>query len=218
MSTLGADQFDDQVDKDRLEKESFFNWYYWGLNLGSFLSFTFISHVCQYGVGRVSDYNTKHYSFFLGFLLASMSISLALFVFLAGSSKYKRSERPTGSELATCINIISEALGKFLREGRTNVDNGSGARHFLDRAKISFTGSYSTAQVEAVKEVLELGPVLVALVPFWCVYNQMYTSFQNQACQMDLRISNAFHVPIAGTVHTRVFFHFMWRGCCYVVS
>ena len=27
VSTLGADQFDDRYSKDRLEKESFFNWF-----------------------------------------------------------------------------------------------------------------------------------------------------------------------------------------------
>jgi hypothetical protein len=44
---------------------------------------------------------------------------------------------------------------------------------------------------------LELTPYLIALIPYWCVNTQMYTTFQNQACQMDLNIGN-YEIPISG--------------------
>ena len=34
VSTMGADQFDEKYAQDRVEKESFFNWFYWAINLG----------------------------------------------------------------------------------------------------------------------------------------------------------------------------------------
>ena len=50
VSTMGADQFDDKFEQDRKEKESFFNWFYWSINLGAFISYTSITYVCQYGI------------------------------------------------------------------------------------------------------------------------------------------------------------------------
>ncbi len=35
MSTFGADQFDEDDPRDRKEKSSFFNWFYWSINIGA---------------------------------------------------------------------------------------------------------------------------------------------------------------------------------------
>ena len=35
MSTFGADQFDEDDPRDRREKASFFNWFYWSINIGA---------------------------------------------------------------------------------------------------------------------------------------------------------------------------------------
>lgn len=47
VSTMGADQFDDRYSKDRRDKESFFNWFYWSINLGSLISYTVVAYICQ---------------------------------------------------------------------------------------------------------------------------------------------------------------------------
>lgn len=38
MSAFGADQFDMRFPQDRAEKNSFFNWFYFAINLGSLLA------------------------------------------------------------------------------------------------------------------------------------------------------------------------------------
>jgi peptide/histidine transporter 3/4 len=194
VCTLGADQFDDKYSRDRMEKKSYFNWYYWFINLGSFIALIFIGHVCQNGLpGHSSDSK----DFFYGFLFAAGSMSCALLVFVSGTMRYRYDDQVNGSELNTAMSIIAESCMKYFKEGKEHVGLGSGARHFLDRSKVDFSGSFASEQVEGVKEVLELTPYLIALIPYWCVNTQMYTTFQNQACQMDLNIGN-YEIPISG--------------------
>jgi dipeptide/tripeptide permease len=40
VSAFGADQFDDSDPRDRREKTSFFNWFYFSINIGSLLAVT----------------------------------------------------------------------------------------------------------------------------------------------------------------------------------
>jgi hypothetical protein len=52
-------------------------------------------------------------------------------------------------------------------------------------------GTYSKAQVEGVKLVTRLTPFLAVMVPFWGIYSQMSTAFQNQ-----VRIVNSGYVGV----------------------
>ena len=42
VSAFGADQFDDKVKRERLDKQSFFNWFYFFINVGSLIACTLI--------------------------------------------------------------------------------------------------------------------------------------------------------------------------------
>jgi peptide/histidine transporter 3/4 len=66
VSTMGADQFDDRYSKDRREKESFFNWFYWSINLGAGISYTLVSYICQYGL---PDLGGQNWGFFVGYMI-----------------------------------------------------------------------------------------------------------------------------------------------------
>jgi hypothetical protein len=55
-----------------------------------------------------------------------------------------------------------------------------GTGHILDRAKQSLGGSYRDQHVEGVKLVWRLTPFLLVMVPYWGIYSQMSTAFQNQ--------------------------------------
>ncbi|CAM9506803.1 unnamed protein product [Chrysoparadoxa australica] len=50
VSTFGAEQFDMQHPQDVREKDSFFSYFYWSINLGALTSYIFIGYVCQYGL------------------------------------------------------------------------------------------------------------------------------------------------------------------------
>ncbi len=45
--------------------------------------------------------------------------------------------------------------------------------------------------------ITRLTPFLVAMVPYWGIYAQMTTAFQNQGCQMDLTLSDGFQIPVS---------------------
>lgn len=81
----------------------------------------------------------------------------------------------------------------------TNRKAATGTKHLLDKARATFggtrpagyapavhpdnidgTGSHSKAQVEGVKLVTRLTPFLAMMIPFWGIYSQMSTAFQNQ--------------------------------------
>jgi hypothetical protein len=69
-------------------------------------------------------------------------------------------------------------------------------QHLLDKAKSSNGGSYSHLQVEGVKLVTRLTPFLLVMIPFWGIYNQTSTAFQNQGCQMNLLVGS-LEIPVS---------------------
>lgn len=78
----------------------------------------------------------------------------------------------------------------------TNRAAQTGTPHRLDRAKTQHGGSYSELQVEGVKLVTRLMPYLALVVPFWGIYSQMSTAFQNQGCQMNLELAGT-EIPVS---------------------
>lgn len=45
VSTFGADQFNEQDEKERKEKDSFFNWFYFSINVGALIASTVIVYI-----------------------------------------------------------------------------------------------------------------------------------------------------------------------------
>ena len=71
VSTMGADQFDLRYSRDRKEKESFFNWFYWSINLGSMISYTVVAYICQYGI---PDLGGQKWGFFVGYTIPAIAM------------------------------------------------------------------------------------------------------------------------------------------------
>ena len=62
--------------QDRKEKDSFFNWFYFAINLGSFLAVTTLVYI------------QESVSWTIGFAIPAAAMLLAVVTFVAGSSKY----------------------------------------------------------------------------------------------------------------------------------
>eukprot|EP00602_Paraphysomonas_sp_CaronLab_P012061 CAMPEP_0185040878 /NCGR_PEP_ID=MMETSP1103-20130426/39487_1 /TAXON_ID=36769 /ORGANISM="Paraphysomonas bandaiensis, Strain Caron Lab Isolate" /LENGTH=538 /DNA_ID=CAMNT_0027580373 /DNA_START=191 /DNA_END=1807 /DNA_ORIENTATION=+ len=183
VSTMGADQFDEKYEQDKIEKESFFNWFYWSINLGAGISYTVVSYICQYGIPALGG---EDWGFFVGYMIPCIMMGLAVLIFLAGTTKYTVPP-PGGSVIASTLSIYREAIWTN-RTAQTS--------RVLDRASRKYGGSYDQATVESVKLVTRLLPFLGVLVPFWGIYSQMSTAFQNQGCQMNLDMGKG-HVPVS---------------------
>ena len=73
VSAFGADQFDESDPDDKAEKQSFFNYFYLAINIGSLVACTAIVWV------------QDSVSWTLGFALPAMAMACAVGLFLAGS-------------------------------------------------------------------------------------------------------------------------------------
>eukprot|EP00981_Chlorochromonas_danica_P011457 scaffold4013_cov192-Ochromonas_danica.AAC.2 len=181
VSTMGADQFNIRYSQDRKELASFFNWFYWSINLGSLIAYTLVAYICQYGLPFLGG---ERWGFFVGYLIPLIMMAMGIFVFLLGSKRYKAEGKPQGSAVAEVLKIVYEAV--WIRRGQPT-----------DRAKSSHAGSHSNNQVDRSKLVIRLFPFLAVMIPFWTIYSTMSTTFQNQGCQMDLSLGGGLQVPVA---------------------
>ncbi len=219
-STFGADQFDDENPRDQQEKQSFFNWFYFSINVGSLIASTAIVYV------------QENISWAIGFALPATAMLGAIVVLMAGQSRYKHVQ-PSNSPFER-IARVTEAAWKERRRvremGRGNrgwkhrdrgrrsdagtsagasdhsgdnieaeteplvpgaQDSGRGT-HWLDAA----IGQHTAEEVDEVKLFYALFPVFFATILFWTVYAQMQTFFVVQGSMMYRQIGS-FVVPAA---------------------
>ena len=212
LPTLGADQFDMNVEKDRVGRESFFAWFYWGINLGAFISYTLIAYICQYGIDGAGGIE---WGFFTGYLVCACSQGIAVLVFLLGVLFRYREKPVLSGTVDNMMGIVWQASWRrlrllisqaysfsvwmFTRSQQTSLtpeERNRSELSVLDDAKRDFGGSYEGASVENAKLLMRLVPFLIAMIPYWGCYSQMNTAFQNQACQMDLHLGSV-RIPVS---------------------
>ncbi|KAL6768208.1 NRT1 [Auxenochlorella protothecoides x Auxenochlorella symbiontica] len=131
VSAFGADQFDMADPQDRKEKTSFFNWFYFFVNIGSFIAVTVIVWV------------QENVNWGVGFAIPAACMGLAILVFVAGSPMYTHVV-PTESPITRVYNVVMSAWREKRRGGNVSPDEyaedgpdlsspllGNGAAHSL---------------------------------------------------------------------------------------
>ena len=146
VSPFGADQV--QKDGPRAV-QTFFNWFYWFINIGSLIAYTLVVYVQQSNV-------------FYGYCITAGTMFLAVIAFVAGRNKYL-TKPPGGSQLTETAKIICEAVRKRKQNAGT----------WLEGAKSRFGGKFSEAQVENVKALLRVIPVFILFIFYWTIYSQV---------------------------------------------
>ena len=212
VSAFGADQFDEFDYRDRKEKKSFFNWFYFSINVGSLLAVTGIVWV------------QENVSWAVGFAIPAVAMAMAVIVFVAGSPRYKHVE-PSESPFSRVYKVTVAAW----RENRKIRQNNAGSHSNLEEPLISRedgggayyrspslpwldaavdvrsagqVGRFSVQQVEEVKLVYRMLPVFFATIMYWTIYMQMGSFFVVQGSKMDRRITlpldyGTFYIPAA---------------------
>lgn len=99
VSSFGADQFDDTDAVERRKKGSFFNWFYFSINVGSFISGTCLVWI------------QDNYGWGLGYGIPTLFMALAIGSFFSGSKLY-RFQKPGGSPLTRMCQVVVASLGK----------------------------------------------------------------------------------------------------------
>ncbi|CAM0950683.1 unnamed protein product [Alopecurus aequalis] len=217
-SAFGADQFDISDPAERVRKGSFFNWYYFSINVGSLVSTTVLVWV-QDKVG-----------WGVGFAVPLVLMSLGFMVFLAGRRVY-RYKRPGESPMKRVSQVVVAAARNCHAALELTLPDDCSALHqlpppseltalkihhptrFLDKAAIvppptsDKKGQWrlcTVSQVEEVKKLLRLCPVWASLVVFFMATSQTRRWHGEWRMAMDNRVG-PFTVPPASMVGFDVF-------------
>ncbi|KAE9611019.1 hypothetical protein Lal_00015819 [Lupinus albus] len=213
VSSFGADQFDDNDDSERKKKSSFFNWFYFAINIGALVAASVLVWI-QMNVG-----------WGWGFGVPAVAMVISIISFFIGS-RYYRLQVPGGSPLTRICQVIVAACRKsglqvpedksLLYETADAESNIKGSRKLehtnkmkcLDKAAIETESERiksvqspwrlcTVTQVEELKSVVRLLPVWASLIAFATVYSQMNTMFVLQGNTLDQHIGPNFQIPSA---------------------
>ncbi|KAL8100653.1 protein NRT1/ PTR FAMILY 8.3 [Apium graveolens] len=213
VSSFGADQFDDTDENESIKKGSFFNWFYFSINIGALVSSSVIVYI-QDNAG-----------WGLGFGIPALFMGIAIISFFAGTPLY-RFQKPGGSPITRMCQVLVASFRKWdlavpnnsrlLFETQDKTSAIEGSRKIchtdeltcLDKAAVisddeNKTGDYSNpwrlctvTQVEELKILIRMFPIWATGIVFSAVYAQMSTMFVEQGLMMDTRIGS-FEIPAA---------------------
>ncbi|XP_067054784.1 solute carrier family 15 member 4-like isoform X2 [Acropora muricata] len=165
VSPLGADQIENE---GATVVQRFFDWFYWFIQLGSFLAYTAVVSVQQ------------DVSFFYGYVITASSIFIAIILFVSGRNYYVIQPHK-GSYMADTCKIIWQGL-----KNNQCICRGFNELHWLDRAKESFGGIWSDQRVEDVKAVVGIAPIFLTFILYWTIYGQHPFNTPVNASQMNI--------------------------------
>ncbi|XP_022850267.1 protein NRT1/ PTR FAMILY 5.10-like isoform X2 [Olea europaea var. sylvestris] len=202
LQAFGADQFDDLDPKECNDKSSFFNWWYFSMNLGIIISLFVLIYI------------QDNLSWALGFGIPCIIMCLALIIFLLGTMTYRFR---THSDERNPFVRIGQVFLNASRNWRTTPGTiskeeeaqgilpyqGSQQFKFLDKALLAPDGSKedgevcSITEIEEAKAVLRLFPILTASLGYAIAYSQSSTLFTKQGATMDRSITSSLQIPAA---------------------
>uniref|UniRef100_A0A1I8GGK1 MFS domain-containing protein n=1 Tax=Macrostomum lignano TaxID=282301 RepID=A0A1I8GGK1_9PLAT len=128
-------------------------------------------------------------SFFAGYLIPAVSILLAISLLLLPRPCMTHEAKPSGSPLGQLFKVMGNAIS-------SQSNSIYSLPSWLDYAQISNGGRYPEDVVRGTKQVLILIPLMLPFIGFWCIYNQMQSTYLLQAERMDLSIGT-FRLPAA---------------------
>ena len=100
VSSFGADQFDDYDEAEKKKKSSFFNWFYFSINIGALVASSVLVWI-QTNVG-----------WSWGFGIPAAAMALAVGSFFGGTRLY-RNQRPGGSPFTRIAQVVVASVRKF---------------------------------------------------------------------------------------------------------
>ncbi|CAA2964077.1 protein NRT1/ PTR FAMILY 5.10-like isoform X1 [Olea europaea var. sylvestris] len=202
LQAFGADQFDEQDPEECNDKSSFFNWWYFSMNLGIIVSLF------------VLNYIQDNLSWALGFGIPCIIMCLALIIFLLGTMTYRF--RLHSDERNPFVRIGLVFLNAFRNwrstpgaiskeEEAQGILPYQGSQHFkfLNKALLAPDGSKedgkvcSISEIEEAKAILRLFPIWTACLGYAIAYSQSSTLFTKQGATMDRSITSSLQIPAA---------------------
>ncbi|KAI4336831.1 hypothetical protein L6164_015311 [Bauhinia variegata] len=214
VSSFGADQFDESDLKEAENKFSFFNWFFFAINMGAILGLTLFVYI----------QDKKGWVWGFGIPTATMLCSV---VILCAGIQFYRYKSPMGSPFTRFFQVLVASLRNHLKgvphprhyrlyEISTPESAITGApklRHtqqysFLDKAAVIRDTEdvvsdrwrlCTVTQVEEFKSFIRVLPVWASTIALSISFAQFSTFFISQANVMDRSIGHNFKIP-AGSV------------------
>ncbi|KAF3775325.1 NRT1-PTR FAMILY 5-10 protein [Nymphaea thermarum] len=192
---FGADQFDESSPLEQMPKNSFFNWWYFGLCSGSLVSMVTVNYIQEYlGWGY-------------GYGITCLSMGLSLAVFLIGTFTYRFKLSQEGSPFTSIVQVLVAAVRRSQWPIEESEHDRGATRQFRAALPLNPNCSFpskrnnwtvcSVEQVEEVKGVLRLFPIWASCLMYAVFFSQSSTFFTKQGSTMDRKISSSFLVPPA---------------------
>uniref|UniRef100_A0A2N9FZ14 Major facilitator superfamily (MFS) profile domain-containing protein n=1 Tax=Fagus sylvatica TaxID=28930 RepID=A0A2N9FZ14_FAGSY len=100
VSSYGADQFDDSDEVEKKRKGSFFNWFYFSINVGALIASSLLVWI-QDNVG-----------WGWGFGIPAVTMAIAVVSFFSGTRLY-RNQKPGGSPLTRMCQVVVASIKKY---------------------------------------------------------------------------------------------------------
>ncbi|KAJ9166033.1 hypothetical protein P3X46_020834 [Hevea brasiliensis] len=214
VSSFGADQFDEADEKEVTNKFSFFNWFFFAINMGALLGITVMVYIKE----------KKGWGWGFGVPTGTTIVSI---IILAAGIRYYRFQKPMGSPFTRFLQVIVASARNHLRgvklgnevqlyEVNTEESDIKGARKlphtaqfmFLDNAAVVTDPEASTenrwklctvTQVEEFKSLIRILPIWASTIALSISFTQLATFFTSQATIMDRKLTSNFTIP-AGSV------------------
>ncbi|CAJ2668638.1 unnamed protein product [Trifolium pratense] len=210
VSSFGADQFDEGDEKEVQMKYSFFNWFYFAINMGAILGITLLVYI-QDKLG-----------WSWGFGIPTVTTILSIVVLAAGV-RYYRFQKPMGSPFTRFLQVIVVSIKKHRRgvlvqnetslyEVETTYSDIIGARklphtrqyRFFDKAAViaekdTISNRWclcTVTQVEEFKSFIKVLPIWASTIALAISLSQMSTFFLTQANVMNRKLGNNFEIPV----------------------
>ncbi|KAI8523636.1 hypothetical protein RHMOL_Rhmol13G0089500 [Rhododendron molle] len=189
VSSYGADQFDDADEAEKKHKSSFFNWFYFSINIGALIASSVLVWV-QDNVGWNWGFGIP-------------TVTMALAVVTVASVRKCHIKVPEDKSL-----LYETADAESAIKGSRKLDHTKDLS-FFDKAAVEVESSdkksskdpwslCTVTQVEELKTILRLLPIWATGIIFAAVYNQMGNFFVLQGERMDSRLGHTdFHIPPA---------------------
>ncbi|CAN6442986.1 unnamed protein product [Victoria cruziana] len=213
VSSFGADQFDETDEKEKKWKSSFFNWFYFSINIGALVA------------SSVLVYIQEHVGWSWGFGIPAVLMAIAIVSFFSGSRLY-RNQKPGGSPLTRIAQVLVASLRKYklkvpseksllyqIDDAESGIQGSRKLDHtkqfgFFDKAAVQTEHDQvkgihnpwklcTVTQVEELKSIIRILPIWASGIVFATVYSQMSTLFVEQGDKMDPSMGPHFDIPAA---------------------
>lgn len=213
VSSFGADQFDESDESEKKSKTSFFNWFYFSINIGALVASSALVYI------------QTHVGWGWGFGIPAVAMSVAVASFFFGTPLY-RHQKPGGSPLTRIAQVLVASLRKHgvkvpadksllfeISDKESAIEGSRKLEHtellkFFDKAAVETEEDSvksnvnpwklsTVTQVEELKSIVRLLPIWATGIIFSTVYSQMSTMFVLQGNTLDPHMGPSFSIPAA---------------------